>query len=269
MSDKFVGIILGAGYGTRLRRDIEEDASGEFAHLVDTPKPLLPVGHKPLVDHWVDAFLQAGLNITDIYVVTNEHFSVPFLKWAVSRQFPTQNILNDQSLSNETRLGACADIHLVLQEKREEIGGRSLVVVAGDTLFYKSFNLSSFLENLPENAYGLCYYELKNPAEVQKRGVLEIEPGSQRVVRFLEKPQLHETSSRKACPAFYIYRQDAVELIERFIRDKANESLDERDAPGRIVKWLIDNNLVEVCSAVVVLHFFGCVLLSAPPTFEV
>lgn len=37
-------LILAAGYGTRLARDIENDASGRYANLLGVPKPLLPIG---------------------------------------------------------------------------------------------------------------------------------------------------------------------------------------------------------------------------------
>jgi NDP-sugar pyrophosphorylase family protein len=37
-------VVLAAGYGTRLARDIELDPSNAYAHLRSTPKPLLPIG---------------------------------------------------------------------------------------------------------------------------------------------------------------------------------------------------------------------------------
>ena len=41
---EFDVLVLAAGYGTRLARDIAEDPSKEYAHLQDLPKPLLPIG---------------------------------------------------------------------------------------------------------------------------------------------------------------------------------------------------------------------------------
>lgn len=37
-------LVLAAGYGTRLEKDIRSDTSGRFAHLLGLPKPLLPIG---------------------------------------------------------------------------------------------------------------------------------------------------------------------------------------------------------------------------------
>lgn len=39
-------LVLAAGYGTRLGRDIENDQSGRYAHLAGVSKPLLPIGER-------------------------------------------------------------------------------------------------------------------------------------------------------------------------------------------------------------------------------
>lgn len=61
-------VILAAGYGTRLQRDVSSDRSGRFAHLVGVPKPLLPVGRSPLISRWVRALTRSG-TVDGIYVV--------------------------------------------------------------------------------------------------------------------------------------------------------------------------------------------------------
>ncbi|XP_050724705.1 uncharacterized protein LOC127002685 isoform X4 [Eriocheir sinensis] len=64
-------VFLAAGYGTRLDRDLQDDESGQYSHLVGTPKPLLPVGGLPLVTHWIRAFDQVP-KITSVVVVVND-----------------------------------------------------------------------------------------------------------------------------------------------------------------------------------------------------
>ena len=63
-------LILAAGYGTRLARDLEaEGVQGHYAHLVGVAKPLLPVGGIPLISHWL-ALLGACPDAQgDVYVV--------------------------------------------------------------------------------------------------------------------------------------------------------------------------------------------------------
>lgn len=46
-------------------------------------------------------------------------------------------VVNDGTTSNETRLGAAADLALVLEAKAEAIGDRDVLVIAGDTLFFR------------------------------------------------------------------------------------------------------------------------------------
>ena len=43
-------LILAAGYGTRLERDLKDDTT--HRHLIDVPKPLLPIGGIPLITRW-------------------------------------------------------------------------------------------------------------------------------------------------------------------------------------------------------------------------
>lgn len=63
-------VILAAGYGTRLQRDVAADTSGRFAHLVGIAKPLLPVGRRALVSHWVRSLTACGC-VDRIYVVVS------------------------------------------------------------------------------------------------------------------------------------------------------------------------------------------------------
>lgn len=63
-------VILAAGYGTRLQRDVAADRSGRFAHLVGTAKPLLPVGRCALISHWVRSLTASGC-VDCVYVVVS------------------------------------------------------------------------------------------------------------------------------------------------------------------------------------------------------
>eukprot|EP00298_Acanthocystis_sp_HF-20_P005627 c15731_g1_i2.p1 GENE.c15731_g1_i2~~c15731_g1_i2.p1 ORF type:complete len:287 (+),score=121.70 c15731_g1_i2:32-862(+) len=240
---KYVGIILGAGYGTRLQKDIEQDNSGTFSKLLGVSKPLLPITkEKLLIDYWVDIFKSSEFKFQSIFVVTNDTTYPQFAEWATKSSFPLSNIINDGTTTNDNRLGACADIQLVLNTKKEEIGDSDIVIVAGDTLFYDDFNLTQFLRSTPENANAICYYELSDPKEVTKRGIVEVSEETKLVTQFLEKPAITETNSRKACPAFYVYKNSSISLIHRFLDENKDLPLSERDAPGKLVRWLLDCN---------------------------
>ncbi len=64
-------LILGAGYGTRLARDLSS-CEETYPNLLGVPKPLLPVSGCPLISHWVH-MLKIAQKITGIYVVVSLH----------------------------------------------------------------------------------------------------------------------------------------------------------------------------------------------------
>lgn len=66
-------LILAAGYGTRLTRDLELCAV-EYSHLKGLPKPLLPVAGLPLISHWVNQ-LHVCSEVSCIYVVVSDMIS--------------------------------------------------------------------------------------------------------------------------------------------------------------------------------------------------
>ena len=53
-------------------------------------------------------------------------------------------LVNDGTESNEDRLGAVADICLVIQQQKFE--SEDILIVAGDTLFFPDFSLKDFIE---------------------------------------------------------------------------------------------------------------------------
>ena len=65
-------IILGAGYATRLRPLTD-----------DVPKPLLPVGGRPILD-WILANIRQVDEIDQIHVVTNSRFVDQFEAWGAA-----------------------------------------------------------------------------------------------------------------------------------------------------------------------------------------
>ena len=64
-------LILAAGYGTRLARDLQTEEGKPYQHLVGVSKPLLPIGGKPLINHWMSLILQAGVCEGDVFVVVS------------------------------------------------------------------------------------------------------------------------------------------------------------------------------------------------------
>lgn len=63
-------LILGAGYGTRLQKAVSNDKSGTYQHLDGVPKPLLPIGKKPLISHWTSVFRNIP-DVDEVYVAVS------------------------------------------------------------------------------------------------------------------------------------------------------------------------------------------------------
>ncbi|XP_070694748.1 glucose-1-phosphate adenylyltransferase [Pempheris klunzingeri] len=237
-------VILAAGYGTRLHRDVAADSSGRFAHLAGCAKPLLPVGPCALISHWVQA-LTASRSVDRIYVVTNALYFAAFQDWA--SHFTNVQILSDQTRSNDGRLGAVACLQLAVKHFKIE---DHVVVIGGDTLFKEDFSLGKVKERFSdlqakcEDNCLVLSYQCKEE-ETQKYGILEVD-GNLRVLCMKEKPLPSETQSRRACPCFYMFSKKSLPLLDAFMEEKKETPIDEKDAPGNFVSWLIPRKPVYV-----------------------
>ncbi|KAM9804471.1 glucose-1-phosphate adenylyltransferase [Neosynchiropus ocellatus] len=230
-------VILAAGYGTRLQKDVLSDCSGRYAHLAGVAKPLLPVGDRALISHWVRALSNSG-GVDCIYVVTNAVYLGAFEEWAA--HFPNVQILSDQTTCNDNRLGAVACLQLSI--KHFQIDDH-VVVIGGDTLFREDFSVRQVLErfsDLQAEKDGGCLvlsYQCADQ-ETQKYGILEVD-SDHRVVCMKEKPLPTETASRRACPCFYVFSKKSLHYLDTFLEEKKDAPIGQRDAPGNFVSWLI------------------------------
>lgn len=237
-------LVLAAGYGTRLEQGIRAEASGKYRSLIGVPKPLIPLANKPLISYWLDIVEASGrLTKQDFFVVCNQTNHQAFLDWAEKNGISSNNIWNDGSTSNDNRLGAVVDIQQMIAHT-PALQRDDMIIVGGDTLFFADFNLQQLIDRfykLPDDTNMLLWY---HDEEVEKTGILETsEDGI--VTAFLEKPSRQQTSSRKACPCFYMYRQQALLLLDPYL--KQTTTAKERDAPGNFPAWLHKQTPIYAC----------------------
>ncbi|MBN1350233.1 nucleotidyltransferase family protein [candidate division KSB1 bacterium] len=213
------GIILAAGYGTRM------------GHLTQrTPKPLLPVGGKPILEHLI-LKLSAMEHITRYHIITNQKHISHFEAW--HRQFLDAGtghleiyLYNDGSTSNENRLGAIRDLQFLIRSAHLD---DDLLVSAGDNLF--RFDLREFYSFHQSHVHNsICINRIDDVNRLRRTGVVEIDENN-RVVGFEEKPQ-HPKSSY-GCPPLYLFRRETIPLIDQYLNEGQNP-----DAPGHFIKWL-------------------------------
>jgi glucose-1-phosphate thymidylyltransferase len=211
-------IILAAGYATRL-----------YPLTLNTPKPLLPVAGKPMVDHVLDNLAPIG-GIDRIYVVTNAKFATHFQQWADDYRARKAKldftVVNDGSTDDSNKLGAIGDIHYVLQTQRVE---DDILVVAGDNLF--SEKLGDFGRVCREkNAPVLALYDVGDLEQIKKYNAITLDPAG-RITFFEEKPR--NPASTLTGIALYYYPRHTLPLIRQYMAEGNNP-----DQPGRLVQWL-------------------------------
>ncbi len=222
-------IILAAGYNTRLERDLSSlPADSEYRSLRGLPKPLLPLAGKPLLEHLLK---QIKSQPQETYIVTNAKYYPQFIQWAKAAHFPPENIVNDGTATNEERCGAIMDLLLTIRTKSIE---EEVLVVAGDLLLPDDFQCQEMQQYFHRCGHSLISV-YPEEGELSKRGVVEMNARGQ-VQRFLEKPAAGETSSRWASPPLYFFRQEDLNLVEKYL--DLHQELALRDAPGHFLSWL-------------------------------
>ena len=214
-------LILAAGYGTRLATVIK-----------DTPKPLIPVGNRPLIDYVVDK-LQDIKVLSEIVVVSNNKFTPHFQQWAASRKGLPIRIVNDGTNTPEERLGSVGDIRFVWQR---ESSLDDWLIIGGDNLF--DGDLTRFMDfaisKTPAVTIGV--YDIHDIQAATKFGVLAID-ANRKVTSFQEKPEKPASSLITMC-LYYFPKQTLVYLDEYLRESKAV------DAAGSYIKWLSEKKNV-------------------------
>ena len=213
-------MVLAAGYATRL-----------YPLTKDTPKPLLEVGEKTIINH-IFTKLEEIEALEEVYVVTNDKFYSTFVDWSKTMKPSFKlKILNDGTKNNEDRLGAVGDIHFVVQQEKIK---DDLMVIAGDNLF--GFSLLDFTDFFKEkNSSVVAFHDLKDKQKVKEKYGVGIVQGS-KVVDFEEKPI--EPKSSLASTACYFFKKNDLAHIRNMVKTG------KVDAPGNLIKYLATQSQV-------------------------
>ena len=208
-------IILAAGYATRL-----------YPLTINTPKALLPINKKPIIDYIVDE-LNTISEIDEIYVVTNSRFAQHFTDWAKTAPGKTPiSVLDDGTTSGENKKGAVGDIGFVIAEKNID---DELLVIAGDNFF--TYSLRDYVDYYREKDHDcVCVKKWPNKKELSQFGVALLDENG-KVLDIEEKPK--QPKSDTAVFATYLYKRDTVPMFREYL-----ESGNNPDAPGNFPAWL-------------------------------
>ena len=211
-------IILAAGYATRL-----------YPLTENYPKPLLEIGRNTILGRLLDD-IDTIPEVTENIIVTNGKFAPIFEFWAKGRK--NVKVLNDDTYTNETRLGAVKDLILAINKYGIE---DDILVLAADNIL--DFSLKGFVEEFHRKGTSMimCHHE-PEIYKLQRTGVIEVDDDF-RVLQMQEKPQ--EPVSHWAVPPFYIYRKEDLPLVSTGIEAGCGT-----DAPGSFIAWLCTQTTV-------------------------
>ena len=207
-------LILAAGYGTRL-----------YPITKNKAKSLLEVHEKPILYYILEKLSEVE-DLAEILIVTNDKFYSHFVeKLKDYKSKKTIKVINDYTLSNETRLGAMGDIHYVIETENIK---EDLLVIGGDNLF--KFSLVDFINfQRTKNSSILAGHIIENSEEVKKHGVLSLK--EEKIIDFEEKPKNPKTNIASTC--IYYFNSLTLPLLSTYVTEE--NSLDKT---GEFIQWL-------------------------------
>ena len=206
-------LILAAGYATRL-----------YPLTENFPKPLLEVKGKTILDWLIEDIDSMGV-VDEYIVISNHKFAHHFHSWA-EKSPQSITVVDDGTVSNETRLGAVKDIQFAMDALSIQ---EDVLIMAGDNLL--DFSLTTFIRYAMEKKTSciMRYYEASRQ-KLMKSGVVTLDE-QERVLAMAEKPS--EPESNWCVPAFYYYTAADASRIQEGIDAGCGT-----DAPGSYVAWL-------------------------------
>lgn len=209
-------IILAAGYAVRLQ-----------PLTLNTPKPLLTIGGKTILDRILEN-IDRIKEPNPVYLISNDKFFKHFNDWVKKSKYKSRiSIINDGSVSNETRLGAIKDLELVIKDMAID---DDILVVAGDNLF--DVGIENFLRFSRDRNDGIsvALHDIGNLEHAKNFGVVRIDNHC-RIVEFEEKPQNPKTTLIST--GIYYFPKRKLSFIEEYVKIQS-----KLDAPGYYISWL-------------------------------
>lgn len=212
-------LILCGGFATRLE-----------PITLFMPKPLLPIGGRPLLDHIIDSV--ASSDVDKIVIATNKRFADQFEYWMeskISKGFGKKlELVVEPSLHNNTKFGAIKGIKYAIEKANLN---DDLLIVAGDN--YYDFSIMDVINEFnTKKTPTLCVYDVSSIEEAKKFGVIGMENGV--ITDFSEKPSIPKSTIIST--GIYVFDKEQIKKIDEYLKDGNNP-----DSPGYFIQWLIKN----------------------------
>lgn len=204
-------IVLAAGYATRL-----------YPLTLDKPKALLPIAGKPIINYIIE---KMPSEVDRVFIVSNDRFYLNFVWWLEKLDSKIKDkieIINDNTASNETRLGGVGDLDFVIQEKNLN---DDLLIIAGDNLF--DFSLQEFVDFFNKRGKAAnALHEIEKIEDCKRFGVVEVD--NEKIIGFEEKPSQPKT--KLISYAVYLFPKSYIKKIGRYMKTD-----NPKDSPGNLI----------------------------------
>lgn len=205
-------IILAAGFSTRL-----------YPRTLDTPKQLLSIRERPLIDHFLNSLDHFRSEFTKELLVTNNKFYEDFLRWNKTQK-DRFVLLNDRVDSEGEKLGSVGDFLFAVDRLRID---DDVFLAASDRVV--TFDLAELVSFFKEKkATVVAMHKVRDPGLIKKLSCARLSSDGQ-IVEFTEKPQ--KPYSDLAGLPYYIIRAHDLKIAHK-------TPLAKRDSMGFLIEHL-------------------------------
>jgi glucose-1-phosphate thymidylyltransferase len=212
-------IILAGGYASRL-----------WPLTKEQPKHMLPIAGQPMINYLMERLEK--LDIETFYLVTNAKFAHNFEEWAKTCKWKDKiKIVNDQTTSNDDRLGSLGDIMYVINNENID---DDVFVIGADNLSDFDFNRMILKFNEKKTAI-IASYDAKDEEVVRQNSQVSVGEDD-KVLEYIEKPAV-PTSTMIGALMWVIPKND-VPLIQECI------DMDRSDKAGWFIIHLLTKRTV-------------------------
>ncbi|MFO8099673.1 MAG: NTP transferase domain-containing protein [Salinibacter sp.] len=197
-----IAYLLCAGFGTRMR-----------PLTADTPKSLLPVAGRPILDYLLDN-LRRWNALDAIHVAVNHRDADAFRTWAADRRDTLADdgvaltIHDDGVSSPDEQLGAVGDLRFLLEHAGPPPDGA--LVSGGDSLY--RFPLSPILNAFDGGTSRVLALHEPDPQRRRKSSVLTLD--GDRVTGLTEDP----SDGEHICPSWHLLTPSALAAVDPYLR---------------------------------------------------
>ncbi len=207
-------IVLAGGYAKRL-----------WPLTQNTPKALLPIAGKPILDHIMEKLEALNPPLRKIVLSTNMYFQPQFREWQSSKNYKNLLLLPDDSESEEKKPGAIKAMANITAFADED----DVLVIAGDGMFNDDLScmMNAFYE---KKSPVVAVYPVRSLEEAKRCAVISADKKG-KITAFTEKPA--EPKTTQVCGAVYVFPKTVKKRLAEYLAEGL-----PADQPGRFVEWL-------------------------------